>query len=97
MQFVLTLLNRKIKYYRKHILKLIQQFFFQRKYVFTQPLCNRQSVTQGQFLNSVQLVRIQSVSSLKLVALQRKKNPVSSTIYPQPRREERDLCVSQGH
>ena len=46
--------------------------------VFTQPLCHRQDVTQGQFLNGVKLVWIQCFPSW-LIALTRRKKPVCLT------------------
>ena len=50
-------------------------------YAFTQPLHNKQYVTQGQLLSEVQLVWIQRFLSFSLVALPRLKNPVYPSIY----------------
>ena len=60
-------------------------------YIFTQPLCHRQNMTQSQFLTGVKLVWIQSFPSPILVAKPRLKIPYSQG------GEQIDSCLSQGH
>ena len=56
-------------------------YIYIRMYVFTQPLCDWQDVSLGQFLKEVQLVWIQSFPNLRLVVLLRIKKIVCPTIY----------------
>ena len=51
-------------------------------YVFTRPLRHGQVVTQSLFFSEVQLTRIQSFPSLRLVAKPKLKKFVHPTIYP---------------
>ena len=50
--------------------------------VFTQTLCHKQDVIQDQVFSGVHLDLIQSIPSLKSVALPRQSKQVSPTIYP---------------
>ena len=50
------------------------------RYIFTQPLCHEQDVTQSQFLNTIKLVRIFLL--LDWLPNQHKKNSVCSTPNP---------------
>ena len=52
------------------------------KYLFIQPLCYKENVTQGQFLSDVQMVWIQYFPSPRLVTIPNLKRLVCPTIYP---------------
>ena len=62
--------------------KQLKLYGIKGKCILTQLLpCHKQDMTQGQFLNAVKLVWIQSFPSPKPVALPRLKNPVYPTTY----------------